>query len=129
MPGLTTFVKVNQPDDIAEINNKMQGFVESNFDESLWQTLMPELQPLPEIYFTTGYQFDFAPKGDRPTLLGLLALGVLILLIACINYVNIAVALGTKRAREVAVRKVLGSGKWQIATQHLVEMMALVLGV
>ncbi|MBK7872951.1 MAG: ABC transporter permease [Saprospiraceae bacterium] len=129
LPGLSTFVKVNNAASINNINDNIQQFVKAEFDASLHQALKPELQPLHNIYFASDYQFDFGRKGNRGTLLGLLALGVLILMIAIINYINITVALGTKRAKEIAVRKVLGSGKWQIAGQHLVEMIVLVFGV
>ena len=53
--------------------------------------------------------------------------GVLILLMACINFINIYSALATKRAKEVGVRKVLGSQKGQLVAQFLTETFLVVL--
>ncbi len=50
-----------------------------------------------------------------------------ILIIACVNFINLATAQAVNRAREVGVRKVLGSGKWQLRRQFLLETFLLVL--
>lgn len=57
----------------------------------------------------------------------LLALGGLILAVACINYANIAAAMGTSRAREIAVRKVVGARKRHVIAQFLFEVVVLTL--
>jgi putative ABC transport system permease protein len=49
------------------------------------------------------------------------ALGVLVLLIASLNYMNLATAIAMTHAKEVALRKVVGASRWQLATQHLIE--------
>lgn len=54
-------------------------------------------------------------------------IGVLILLMACINFINIYSALATRRAKEVGVRKVLGSHKLQLVTQFMTETFMVVL--
>ena len=51
----------------------------------------------------------------------LLALGALVLAVACLNYANLATARATRRVREVGVRKALGAGIARVALQHLVE--------
>ncbi len=50
-----------------------------------------------------------------------------ILIIACVNFINLATAQAVNRAREVGVRKVLGSGKWQLRRQFLLETFLLVI--
>ena len=63
----------------------------------------------------------------RQRLWNMAFVGVLILLMACINFVNIASAMATKRAKEVGVRKVLGSEKSQLVMQFLTETFLVVL--
>ena len=63
----------------------------------------------------------------RQRLWNMAFVGMLILLMACINFVNIASAMATKRAKEVGVRKVLGSEKSQLVTQFLAETFLVVL--
>ncbi|HZF30338.1 MAG TPA: ABC transporter permease [Gammaproteobacteria bacterium] len=55
----------------------------------------------------------------------LLALGALVLAVACVNYANLATARAARRVREVGVRKAIGAGPRQIALQHLFEAAAL----
>lgn len=63
----------------------------------------------------------------RERIRNIAVVGLLILLMACINFINIYSALATKRAKEVGVRKVLGSQKSQLVTQFLTETFLVVL--
>ena len=64
----------------------------------------------------------------RPVLYALIAVGILLVLAACINYINLATAQALQRAREVGVRKVVGSNRLQLVKQFLLET-ALLTGI
>ncbi len=84
------------------------------------------LQPLTSIHLDpTNLEGTIAPSGNRNHVYALIFIATLILLIACINFMNLATARSAERAREVGVRKVMGSLKSQLVTQFLTEAMLL----
>ena len=91
------------------------------------------LQPLADIHLHSDVPYD-EPTGNRLSLYGFAAVAVFILLVACINYMNLATARSAKRAREVGMYKILGAGRWRITLGFLGEaifftLIALVFGV
>jgi putative ABC transport system permease protein len=85
------------------------------------------IEPLTEIYLHSTAMQDISPHGDVRYLYILSAIALFILLIACINFMNLATARSMKRAKEVGVRKVLGSERTQLARQFLGESALLAL--
>ena len=86
-----------------------------------------QLLPLREAYFDRNVVVDShtlgVDRGDREVVAGLLAIGVLILALAAINYVNLATIRVIRRQREIGMRKVLGIGNGRLAFQFLAESM------
>ncbi|MBC3765636.1 ABC transporter permease [Neptunicella marina] len=74
-----------------------------------------------------GSMGDLTPLGDYNMIVTFVVVAALILLIACINFMNLATARASQRAREVAMRKVLGASRRQIALQFLGESVMLVI--
>jgi len=81
------------------------------------------LQPLTDIHlhsdFTTVSELE--PGGDIKSVYIFCVVALFILLIACINFINLTTAAATKRAKEVGVKKVLGSKRTQLISQFLTE--------
>jgi putative ABC transport system permease protein len=79
------------------------------------------LQPLTGIHLHSHLDFELEPNGDiiYVYIFSIIALGIL--LIACINFINLATARSTMRAREVGVRKTMGSTRTQIMRQFFLE--------
>ncbi len=86
------------------------------------------LQPLGNIHFNTSLQDDFPNKGDLSYDYMLSAVAFLILLIACVNFINISTARSATRAREIGLRKVLGANRSGLVRQLMVEFALLTLG-
>ena len=78
------------------------------------------IQPLADIHYNSDVEFD-QPTGIKHYLYGFFAVTIFILLIACINYMNLATARASKRAKEVGMRKILGSGRARLIFQFMGE--------
>jgi len=84
------------------------------------------LQPITSIHLDpTNLEGKIQPGGNRTSVYIMISVAVLILLIACINFMNLATARSTERAKEVGVRKTMGSFKGQLVTQFLTESLVL----
>lgn len=83
------------------------------------------LQPLTDIHLHSDFQYDLDANGDITYVYIFGAVAVMMLLIACINFMNLSTAGSSKRAREVGVRKVMGSEKSELVGQFLTESILL----
>jgi putative ABC transport system permease protein len=83
------------------------------------------LQALTRIHLHSRANFDMGLIGDARFVLLFASIAVLVLVIACVNYMNLATARSLKRAREVGLRKVVGAGKAQLVRQFLGDSVAL----
>jgi putative ABC transport system permease protein len=129
-----TYARLKPGADLAAIERGLPAFV----DRSLPQWLTGLLKTAPREFYKFRFipvrdvHFDGAPIGamkppaSRTTILALSLVALLILLIAAINFANLAAARSTLRAREIALRKTLGARGLQILTQFMVEAVTLV---
>lgn len=79
------------------------------------------LQPLSDVHFTSGVNFDIAPNADRQSLYIYLGIAIMILVIAGVNYVNLATGRAMNKTKEIGIRKVIGAQKNSLMFQFLLE--------
>lgn len=84
-------------------------------------TMVFGLQPLRDLHFDTVYGNFGDHTAHKPTLYALLAIAFILLLLGCINFINLATAHSSKRAKEIGIRKTMGSSVLQVMLQFLSE--------
>lgn len=85
------------------------------------------LQPLTSIHLHSDFASELSPQGDIRYVYIFAAIALFMLALACINFINLSTAGASKRAKEVGIRKVLGSLKLQLVRQFLLESVLLTL--
>ncbi|WP_276481678.1 ABC transporter permease [Paraflavitalea pollutisoli] len=111
-------VKLTAPTQPAQINTQFVAFTKRHYSAQL--PITSRLQPLSGIHFHPEYGGN-GRKASLPVLYTLIAVAGFILLLAMVNFVNLATAQSMKRAREIGVRRVLGSNRSGIAWQFFTE--------
>ncbi len=80
-----------------------------------------QLQPLSDLHFNTDFDNFNQRIAHKPTLYGLMAVAFFLLLLGCINFINLTTANATQRAKEIGIRKTMGSSRKQLMLQFLSE--------
>ncbi|HLK27061.1 MAG TPA: FtsX-like permease family protein, partial [Puia sp.] len=119
------FIKLPDENETPRIMNAMIGFRKKHLDAGN-TTDFYTLQPLRDIHFNEHYGNFSLHTISKKTLLSLSLIGVFLLALACINFINLATAQAVKRSREVGIRKVLGSRRLQLGFQFLGETFVIV---
>ncbi len=103
---------------------KAMGVTMAEFNKQ-GNSLAFKLQPITEIHLHSNMTGELEASGDITYVYIFSAVAVFMLLIACINFMNLSTASASKRAREVGIRKVMGSLKSQLVRQFLLESLLL----
>lgn len=133
--GGTTYIVLPERYNVERLRSQLPGFVKSHWGADIAKETKLLLQPLQEIHYDTRYSGGTASATvAKETYWALGAIGLLIMVIAAINFINLSTAQASRRAKEVGVRKVLGALRIQLVRQFLGEtallvLLALVLGV
>ena len=121
------YVLLNKRSTVAQVQQQLAAYVKKYDFRAVGQATMLSLQPLADIHFSTVYHDMYSRQAHLPTLYGLMALAVFILLLAVVNFVNLSTAQSMQRTKEVGIRKVLGSRRKDIVWQFLGETFLLTL--
>lgn len=116
-----TYLLLHEKADPATLEAQFPGFVDQYFHPAIKDMISLYLQPLTDIHLYSQLDFELGPNSDIAYVYIFSAIAVFILLIACINFMNLATARSVKRAQEVGVRKALGAHRLQLMKQFLGE--------
>ena len=121
------FVKLANRSTTEKVNAQFSKIVKDHVKSAPGDKARFFLQPLADLHFNGDFQDAYSRKAHLPTLYGLMAIAVFILIIAAINFINLSTAQSIQRAKEIGIRKVLGSSRQGIILQFLCEIFLLTL--
>lgn len=124
-----TYLKLKDGESAAQLQAKFADYVEKEIHGEVQETgnyNRFRLQPLTDIHLYSHLRYELAPNGNATYVTIFAIVGSFILILACINFINLATARSARRAREVGIRKVLGSQRGQLVRQFLSESLVYV---
>ncbi|MEP5611936.1 MAG: ABC transporter permease [Cyclobacteriaceae bacterium] len=119
-----TYLRIDDEADYAQVELKANQLVDqyrSELDTRLNQNHDVILQPLTTIHTTAGIETELSPVNNLSIINLFMVVAICILVIGWINYINLNTAKSVSRAKEVGIRKVLGSGTLQLKVQFQLE--------
>lgn len=135
------YILLHENQDYKVLEGKLPAFVDKYHYKGKYAERMDErnkwelyLQPLADIHLYSHLSGEFEANGNAAYVYIFGIVAIFILLIACMNFVNLATAKSTTRAREISIRKVVGSNRQYLIRQFLSEsllisLLALILGL
>src|SRR5579862_1081930 len=115
------YVKLAKGSNPALVESGMNRILAEHVVSDRRHPRLQALQPLGDVHFNSDYADDGRRKAHLPTLYGLGGIALFILILAAVNFINLATAQSLQRAKEIGVRKVLGSGRRGLLLQFLIE--------
>jgi len=113
-----TFVQLHAGANPAAVGKKITAVVTQNTKNS---TATTTLQPLKDMYFETGLQSTSMPHADKKIVYIFSIFAVLLIVTACINYINLTTARASLRVKEISIRKIAGAKRRQLFMQFIAE--------
>jgi putative ABC transport system permease protein len=121
---LTTYLEIDKHANIASMEKKFPAYLKRHMEGDGWKYYELFLQPLKDVHANSSnitHDYINYQKFDQKHVYIFSIIGLIVLIIACINFMNLSTARSAGRAKEVGVRKSVGARRGQVGIQFLVE--------
>ena len=121
--GTQLYLKLKPNASVQQVEARMTSLAKENDKGSngFHMTTVFKLQPFSDLHFNSEYGVYGDHIANKPTLYGLLAVAGFLLVLGCINFINLTTAQASQRAKEIGIRKTMGSSIRQLMVQFLTE--------
>ena len=119
-PFWRTYIRTNAGTISTGFTDQVNGFLDNRLGEDAGRFSL-SFQPIQNIHLRSNLAGEFEPNGNINVIYGLGSIALLVLIVACINFMNLATARGMRRMNEVGIRKALGSSRVQLIIQFYAE--------
>jgi ABC-type antimicrobial peptide transport system permease subunit len=125
-----TFIQVDKPSDLVSIKSKMEKYksLQNDVVKEDWAISSFSFEPLATLHEQSEYIKDDISRSSKSNYVSIyfmVVIAVFMLALACVNYINIAIATAAKRLKEIGVRKSIGATRKVVIVQFLTENMVL----
>ena len=136
---LSVFALLNNKHKPEDVRNSLAPLVDKLFGKTLKELRQKgvikdsddcfvfKIQPLADVYFNTEIQSRYEDQSKKTYSYILIGIGLLIITLACINFINLSIGQSLHKTLEIGIRKVLGAGKKQIIIQYSIEKTILII--
>ena len=116
-----TYFLLRENAHVETVSEKLNALMRGSTQSWFYEKMELPIQPLSAIHWDNQTRGDMGPKGNRLYVTVFLAAAILILAIACFNFMNLSTSRSMERMKEIGVRKVVGAGRAQLIRQFLTE--------
>ena len=120
-----TYIRLRSGYDPAELEAQFNDFLVRHWNDDAEEISRLNLQAIGDIHLTSNRDAEWRANGSIATVYTFSAVALFVLIIACINFMNLTTARSTQRAKEVGVRKVIGANRPQLIGQFMGESILL----
>lgn len=125
---IQTYILVNEGTDTQALETMLGELMGSKLPESDASKFNYFLQPITDIHLNSSLRDELEANSNESTSYILITTAVFIMLMACINFINLTTANFTRRSMEIGIRKVFGAHRAQLIKQYLFEAVLLTFG-